>query len=104
MPAGLQVYGPDGNLWVDTSTLLGRMYGMEVFGPGDMTRSIPSLAGQGTPFAVIPDPPEQSDNEWGVTIRAPVSSRMSFSGTDLTVRFIFANYKNPYATIYYGAF
>jgi len=105
MPYGLQVFGPDGTLWVDTSSQLGRIYGQAVtLGPGNSSVNLPQLAGQGTPFAILPVPAEQSASTQGLEFRAPIVGSLSFSGTQLSVQFMFANYSNPYVSAFYGVF
>lgn len=104
MPAGFQVFGPDGALWVDTSSWLGRLIGTVTVGPGSGSVNLPALSGQGRPFGVMPNWPENSVNTLGATWRAPVVGRFDFSGTTLNVNFLFANYSNPYATVFYGAY
>lgn len=105
MPAGLQVWGPDGSLWVDTTTFLGRVYGVNTVTPaGDLTVN---MAGLGTPFAIWPTPQYDSfsDNN-GNSFSAPMCAGMTFINSNNTLRitFGFSGNGNPSALCFYGAF
>lgn len=105
MAAGLQVWGPDGQLWVDTTTFLGRVYGVSAVTPnGDLTVN---MAGLGTPFALWPAPvyDSWSDNN-GNSFSAPMVGGMQFINGNNTLRigFGFTGSANPYALCFWGAF
>lgn len=109
MPAGIQVYGPDGSLWVDISTRLGRMYGGQNFGPGNVVlQQLAVLNNQGTSFAIAPDPQIQTNSSGAMTINSPVVGALSFGTASgnvaINVNYTFANYSNPYTFVYYGAY
>lgn len=104
MPQGLQVWGADGSLWVDTNTRLARIYGNVTLGPGNDSEALTVLASQGTPFCIATNPEIQTASVGSNTFYAPTVGGFSFSGTTLSVNFAFANFVNPYVNVYYGAY
>lgn len=106
MPAGMQIWGPDGSMWVDTNSYLGRIYGQVTIGPGSGASNV-WMAGLGIPFALQPQPSSDSwsDNN-GNSYSVPVTSSIYFtnSGNTVNVQFTWVGFANPYATIYYGAY
>lgn len=104
MPQGLQVFGPDGSLWVDTNSLLGRLIGTVTVGPGNSSTNLPALAGKGVGFGIMPNVSTNRVDTLGLSWEAPIVGDFSFSGSTLNVNFLFANYVNPYATVFYGAY
>lgn len=106
MPAGLRVWGPSGDLWVDTSSYLSRIYGNGVLGPGYVSRPCPELNGQGTPFAIQPDPNVQAEYPGSNIFYWPIAGSFYFSGStpDLIISYPFSGYDNPYTSIYWGAY
>lgn len=99
----MQVFGPDGSLWVDTNSFLGRIYGQTTLGPGPDSENLTVLAGQGTPFCICTDPTVLSITVGTNNFVAPIIGSLSFSGTTLSVAYNVASYANPYMTVYYGA-
>lgn len=104
MPAGLQVWGPTGDLWVDTNHHLTRVYGNMVLGPGNASQTLPQLSSQGTPFSISPNVQEEIRTQDGVDFRAPVVGEVSWSSTTVSVVFPFVSYVNAIMPIYYGAY
>ena len=69
MPAGLEIYGPDGTLWVGVDDYVGKVKGVASYappaydGPDDVTVSAPGAAALNSPFLVFLDISPRSSGE-----------------------------------------
>ena len=69
MPAGLEIYGPDGTLWVGVDDYVGKVKGVATYnppmynGPTDVTVSAPGAAALNSPFLVFLDISPRSSSE-----------------------------------------
>lgn len=104
MPSGFQTFGPDGAVWLDTNDRVGRVQGVAT-GVGNNAQINTGMGGQGTPFALVPQPTFSgwSDNN-GNSYSAPLVSALSFNGDGsvLTVGFSMAQTSNPSERVYWG--
>lgn len=104
MTAGLQVWDASGNLMVDTSTLMGRIFGSVTIQSGDSGSLVDENLLTGVPFAI---PCAQfldgyDPFEWDPGISNPV---ITFSGNTM----FWSSYntsllEKPEYIIYYGAY
>lgn len=105
MPSGMQVFGPDSALWLDTNERVGKIMGnMTATASG----SYPvGLAGLGEPFSIMPVPSIDSwSDQNGNNFSAPSMGVMSFQdgGNTLFIQFTFSGATNPNAYVFYGTF
>jgi hypothetical protein len=78
MPAGLQVFGPDGRVWLDTSSRLGRVLGTVSIN-GSAGSLLNAGLSQGTPFVSF------SPSEiFGTVTGQIISPTFSFSGNSMS--------------------
>ncbi|WP_075675612.1 hypothetical protein [Stenotrophomonas sp. TD3] len=105
MATGMQIFGPDGQMWFDTNDRAGKIMGtLSVVGSSS---SSVGLAGMGEPFAILPSPGSDSwQDQNGNQFSAPALGYMSFAdgGNTLRMQFTFSPIANPSASIYYGVF
>ncbi len=80
MTAGLQVYGPDGRVWLDTSSRLGRVLGTVFIGGAAGSISNAGLASAGASPFVSFSPQEI----FGTVTGQIISPTFSFSGTTMS--------------------
>lgn len=106
MPEGLQLFGPDGSLWLDVTDRVGRIVGLAT-AAGNPAQVSTGMAGMGEPFAFLPNPPFDSwSDSNGNSYGAPAVSDMRFfdNGARLQVQFDMVNTSNPSAQVYWGCF
>lgn len=78
MTAGLQIFGPDGRTWLDTSNRLGRVLGIEFISGSAGSLSNAGLS-QGTPFVSF-----TPSEIFGTITGQIISPTFSFSGNTMS--------------------
>lgn len=107
MPQGLQVYNADGTIKLDTSTLLGRIFGSVSIPSGQVTGTIanPQFT-QGTPFLVSFFPIGVFTAN--ITDPVPTFGQITYSYSNGAITWVRGTnqYESalPAGTIYYGVF
>lgn len=113
MPSGLQVFGPDGSVWMDSASKTYRRYsGPHTITANQSANPFPSLAGQGQPFAMLLTYSFQTNSVGAMTIDCPLiplfewrngSGTVDPYGTNLHAFHPFASFNNITATVHVGA-
>lgn len=109
MATGMQIFGPDGQMWFDTNDRAGKIMGeMRV---NSSASTYVGMAGMGQPFAILPSTFWDSWQDMnGNQFSAPNMAFITFNkegaaaGDYLTLSFTFMTTTSPNAYLFYGSF
>lgn len=108
MATGMQIFGPDGQMWFDTNDRAGKIMGDLHISSSASTYV--GMAGMGEPFAILPTTfwdswQDQNGNQFSAPNMASMNFRSQGAHGDyLTLSFTFMTTTSPNAYLFYGSF